>query len=56
LGVILAISKYSTLEKNLNIKTYLEDAAERVLVVPAQMINMVKKLELMHGVGIVDIK
>lgn len=36
-----AITKFSTLEKNLNAKTILEDIAERVLVVPAQMMEAV---------------
>ncbi len=40
-GMFMAIVKYSTFEKNLNVKTYLENAAERVLVVPTQLSRLV---------------
>ena len=39
--MFLAITKYSTIEKNLNAKTMLENIAESVLVVPAQMMGLI---------------
>ena len=38
--MFLAITKYSTVEKNLNVKTMLENIAESVLVIPAQMLAL----------------
>ena len=38
--MFLAITKYSTIEKNLNVKTMLENIAESVLVIPAQMLAL----------------
>lgn len=43
-NLFLTITKFSTMERNLNIKKYLENAAERVLVVPHEMMNMVQRL------------
>lgn len=41
-NLFLAIVKYSTVEKNLNAKRLLENVAERVLVVPAQMLSILE--------------
>lgn len=38
-GLFNALAKFTTLEKNINAKTILEDVVERVLVIPEQMIN-----------------
>ena len=38
--MFLAITKYSTVEKNLNAKSMLENIAESVLVIPSQMMNL----------------
>lgn len=42
--LFLTITRFSTMERSLNIKNYLENAAERVLVVPHEMMNMVDRL------------
>ena len=39
--MFLAIVKYSSSENNLNAKTFLENAAERILVVPQRMMRLV---------------
>ena len=41
--MFLAISKYSTEEKNLNVKTLIENMAERVLIVPTAMMRMTEQ-------------
>jgi hypothetical protein len=38
-NIFLAISKFSVLEKNINVKSLLEDVAERVLILPAEMME-----------------
>ena len=38
-----AITRFSTIEKNLNAKKLLENVAESVLIVPAQMINAIEE-------------
>lgn len=43
--MFLAITRFSTIEKNINIKKVFESAAERVLVIPHQMIEAVKLLK-----------
>ena len=43
--VFLAIVRYSSLEPNLNIKRLLENAAERVLVIPTRMYEVLAKLQ-----------
>jgi hypothetical protein len=43
--LFLAITRYSTLESNLNAKRILENIAESVLVVPEKMFNVLKKLQ-----------
>ncbi len=43
--MFLAITRFSSLEKNLNAKIMLESVAERCLIVPAQMINMMETLQ-----------
>lgn len=43
--LFLAITRYSTLESNLNAKRILENVAESVLVVPEKMFNVLKKLQ-----------
>jgi len=40
--MFLAITEYSTKEENLNAKKLLENAAERVLIVPERMINAIQ--------------
>jgi hypothetical protein len=40
-----SITRFSTLENNLNAKRILEDIAERVLIVPAQMSEAVVALQ-----------
>ena len=47
-NLFLTITRFSTTERNLNIKNYLENAAERVLVVPHEMMNMVQRLQEQH--------
>jgi hypothetical protein len=42
--LFLAIVRYSTMEKNLNAKVLLEDIAERVLIIPDRMMNVVDRL------------
>jgi hypothetical protein len=42
--LFLAITKFSTVEKNLNAKVLLEDIVERTLVVPVKMIEMMKEI------------
>jgi|WetSurSiteA1Bulk_404760.scaffolds.fasta_scaffold00271_17 hypothetical protein len=42
--VFLAIVRYSSFERNLNIRRLLESAAESVLVVPGNMMNVLEKL------------
>ena len=42
--LFLAITRFSTVEKNLNAKILLEDIVERTLVVPVQMLEMMKKI------------
>jgi len=41
-NLFLAITKYSTVEKNLNAKTLLENVAERVLTVPPQLLDLLE--------------
>jgi len=43
--LFLAITRYSTMESNLNAKRILENVAESVLVVPEKMFNVLKKLQ-----------
>ena len=42
--LFLAITRFSTVEKNLNAKILLEDIVEKTLVVPVQMMEMMKKI------------
>jgi len=42
--LFLAITYFSTIEKNVNIKSLLEDIAERVLVIPVQIHDLLKVL------------
>lgn len=42
--VFLAIVRYSSFERNLNVRRLLESAAESVLVVPTNMMNVLEKL------------
>lgn len=42
--VFLAIVRYSSFENNLNVKQLLENAAQSALVIPTQMINVLKEL------------
>lgn len=42
-NVFLAITKYSSEEKNINVKSLMEDVAERVLVLPQRMLDLVGK-------------
>lgn len=42
--VFLAITRYSSLEPNLNTRRLMENAAERVLVVPERMLNVLEEL------------
>jgi hypothetical protein len=42
--LFLAITKFSTIEKNLNSKILLEDIVEKTLVIPVQMLDMMKKI------------
>jgi hypothetical protein len=44
-GMFLSIVKYSSFEANLNIKRMLENIAQSVLVIPAKMFDVLKKLE-----------
>jgi len=44
-NLFLAITRYSSLETNLNAKSLLENIAERVLVVPDRMRNMLERLQ-----------
>ena len=43
--VFLAITRYSSLEENLNTKRLMENAAERVLVIPERMMNVLSELQ-----------
>jgi hypothetical protein len=43
-SLFLAISYFSTIEKNVNIKSLLDDIAERVLVIPVQIADVLKRL------------
>jgi hypothetical protein len=43
--VFLAITRYSSLEANLNTKRLMENAAERVLVIPERMLNLLEELQ-----------
>ncbi len=43
--VFLAIVRYSSFEPNLNIKRLLENAAERVLVIPTRMYDVLEKIQ-----------
>lgn len=43
--VFLAITRYSSLEPNLNAKSLLENAAESVLVIPPRMIEVLERLQ-----------
>lgn len=43
-SLFLSITYFSTLEKNVNIKTLLEDIAERVLVIPVEIQNVLETL------------
>ncbi len=43
--VFLAITRYSSLEPNLNVKSLLENAAESVLVIPSRMLDVLEQLE-----------
>jgi hypothetical protein len=42
--LFLAITYFSTIERNVNIKTLLEDIAEKVLVIPIEIANVIKTL------------
>lgn len=42
--LFLAITRFSTIEKNLNAKVILEDIVERTLVVPVKMMEMMKEI------------
>jgi len=44
-AVFLAITFFSTIERNVNIKTLLEDIAEKVLVIPVEIQNVLKTLD-----------
>ena len=41
--LFLAITRFSTVEKNLNAKVILEDIVERTLVIPVKMLEMMKE-------------
>jgi len=43
-NLFLSITYFSTIERNVNIKTLLEDIAERVLVIPVEIQNVIKTL------------
>lgn len=43
-GIFVAIVRYSSLEPNLNVKRLLENAAERVLVIPGRMYDVLRDL------------
>ena len=43
-NLFLAIAYFSTIEKNVNIKSLLDDIAERVLVIPVQIDDLLKTL------------
>jgi len=45
-NLFLAIARFSAIEKNLNAKLMLESVAERVLTVPAQMMDALEVLEV----------
>ena len=42
--LFLAITRFSTVEKNLNAKVILEDIVERTLVIPVKMLEMMKEI------------
>ena len=42
--LFMAITRFSTVEKNLNAKLLLEDIVERILTVPVKMMEMMKKI------------
>lgn len=42
--LFLAITRFSTVEKNLNAKVILEDIVERTLVIPVRMMEMMKEI------------
>ena len=42
--LFLAISKFSSVEKNLNAKIVLEDIVERIMILPAKMINSLQTI------------
>jgi hypothetical protein len=42
--LFLAITRFSTVEKNLNAKVLLEDIVERTLVIPVKMMEMMKEI------------
>lgn len=44
--LFLAITFFSTIEKNVNIKSLLEDVAEKVLVIPVQIQNVIEQLSI----------
>ena len=44
--LFIAITKFSTVEKNINAKKLLEEAAERILVVPSQMIDALEEINM----------
>lgn len=43
--MFLSITRYSSFEKNLNVKKLMENAAESVLVIPAKMLEVLEKLQ-----------
>ena len=43
--IFLSIIRFSSFEKNLNVKKLLENAAQSALVIPGQMFNVLKQLE-----------
>ena len=43
--LFVAISYFSTIEKNVNIKSLLEDIAEKVLVIPVEIQNVLNTLK-----------
>jgi hypothetical protein len=48
LSLFLAITHYSSFEKNLNIKRIMENAAETVLVIPPKMLDLLTKIQQQH--------
>jgi hypothetical protein len=44
-GMFMAIVRYSSFEANLNVKSMLENIAQSVLVIPAQMMDVLERLE-----------